>query len=325
VNKVIRYKYKRTGKGIIDNLGAQLEKVVKGSNQCSIATRYRYIEAGERFIRFAAENFRLKKLQNIQNKHIEAYVKFLKVKGRADKYIKNELSAVRYIHRQIPQTSHVLDDGNKANKKYGLQSTPDGRAERAWTEQEIEKMKAKAYETGNIKIAQVVEAARATGMRLDEAASLRRHEVENALQTATLRLKNTKGGRPRDIPLSPRAIHILGEAIKILPRGGYVFTPENKKVHEFKKIVQDFICKHRDKIQDKDRLNSAHNITQESRGALSFHGLRHSFAREFLHNKFEEKLESGLNKESAEKETRLELAEVLGHGREEVTYIYAPN
>jgi len=284
----MKYKWQPTGVGVIDNLGLQLAKIMRGANQGSIQTRWRYVEAGERFLKFVGPRFGLKKLQNIQDKHLEAYAKHLKSIGKADKYIKNELSAIRYIHRQVPQARYELMDGIKANKLYGLGSTPDGRADRAWTDQEVKAMANLARAEGKEKIAHMIEAARATGMRLDEAASLRRHEVENALRTGVLHLTNTKGGRPRDIPLSKTAQDVLQQAIKDVPRGKYVFCPEGRKVHQFKDDVEDFIYQNRKKVQVSERLATGHNLKPGEKGALTFHGLRHSFARELYAEKIKE-------------------------------------
>lgn len=318
---MIRYTWKSTGKGVVDNLGVQFAKVVKGANQGSIQTRYRYSEAGERFVKFVAEQYKLKKFQNIKDKHLEAYAKHLKGKGNSDKYIKNELSGVRYIHRQVPQSRYELKDARTANKEYGLGSTPDGRADRAWTDKEVDTMKSKAIEVEKPEIARVIETARATGMRLNEVASLRRHEVENALKSNVLHLTNTKGGRPRDVPLSERASSALQGAVKGTHRGGYVFTPSNQKVHEFKKSVQSFIYNHRNLVQEPGR-KIGHNLEPDEKGGLTFHGLRHSFAREECQNRLAEKIEFGLTRERAEEEARQEVSELLGHGRNEVTFIY---
>jgi len=91
------------------------------------------------FIRFVGVHFKLKKLQNIQDKHLEAYAAHLKSRGCSDKYVKNDLSGIRYLHRQIPQARHSLKDSKTANKEMGLGRTPDGRADRAWTERELSK------------------------------------------------------------------------------------------------------------------------------------------------------------------------------------------
>lgn len=319
-----RYTYKKTGVGVVDNLGVQLQKVIRGASQGSLETRYRYVGAAERFLRFVGEKFRLKNLQNIQDKHLEAYAAYMKRNGKADKYIKNEFSGIRYTHRQIPQARYELKDSRVANKDYGFGSTLDGRADRAWTEREVEEMKAKAQELNRPEIVRVLEATRATGMRLDEVASLRHFEVENALRTGILHLTNTKGGKPRDVPLSEKAVNILEVALRESGRGKYAFTPDGMKVHKFERKVQRFIERHRDAIQEPDRKKTAHNLGQEGRGALSHHGLRHTFAREFLIERFKGNLASGMDRQRAEIEARKETSEVMGHGRIQVTFIYAP-
>ncbi|MCG9969878.1 site-specific integrase [Pelotomaculum terephthalicicum JT] len=321
---IIKYKYKKTGMGVVDNLGAQLEKLIRGASQGSIETKYRYIAAAERFIKFVGGHFKLKKLQNIQDKHLEAYAAHMKSRGCSDKYIKNDLSGIRYLHRQIPQARYSIKDSKTANKEMGLGSTPDGRADRAWTERELSQMKARAVSIGRYDIARTMEAIRATGMRLDEAASLRRSVVEDALKSGVLHLKNTKGGRPRDVPLSDRAVAVFNEALKNSPRGGYAFTPAGMKVHVYKKEVENFIYNHRKEIQDQERKITGHNLIPGDRGALTPHGLRHSFGREFIITRFRESLSSGMIREKAMDMARKETAEVLGHGRVEVTYIYAP-
>lgn len=320
----IRYTFKKTGVGTVDNLGAQLQKIIRGAKQGSNETKYRYIAASERFIRFVAVKFKLKKLQNIQEKHLQAYVEDMRQRGCADKYIKTDIAGIRYLHRQIPQTRYELLDGRVANKKYGLGSTPDGRADRAWTERELTDMKALAMQRNKPNIALALETARATGMRLDEFSSLRRAEVEAALRTGVLHLTNTKGGRPRDIPLSPRTIDAFRAALKLSSRGSYVFTLPGMKVHKFKEAVKSFIWRHRGLLQDPNRNRTAQNVKPGEFAALAVHGLRHTFAREFLIERFKENLEMGLDRARAEKEARKVTSMVMGHNRVSVTLIYAP-
>lgn len=314
----VRYTWKETGIGKIDNLGRQFAKVMQGANQGSIATRHRYADAGARFIRHVAEKFNLQKLQNIQDKHLESYTRELQEKGLSDKYIKTDLAAIRYIHRQIPQAKHELTPASKFNKAMGLGSTPDGRADRAWTEKEISTMKEKAIELGRPEIANCIEAMRATGMRLDEACTVRRDQLESALRTGQLHLYNTKGGRLRDIPVNSRARELFEKILPGIERGEYAFTPkeyvEEHRIHDFKESVQDFIYNHRENIQEGDRSSTGHNLDTGEKGALTAHGLRHTYAR----TEYEELLKNGFTKDEA----RQEIAERLGHGRAEVTKIY---
>ena len=280
--------------------------------------------AAERFIRFVGIKYKLKKLQNLQEKHLQAFAQDMKQRGCSDRYIKTELSGVRYLHRQVPQARYELLAGRSSNKNCGLGSTPDGRAERAWTERELKDMKAMAMEKNKPNIALALEVARATGMRLDEFASLRRAAVEAALRTGFLSLTNTKGGRPRDVPLSPRAEAVFQSALKLSSRGNYVFTPPGMKVHKFEKKVEEFVDRYRGVVQDPGRKRTAHNLKPGEYGALSVHGLRHSFAREFLVDKYKEKLEEGFDRKRAETEARQETSLVMGHNRVSITYVYAP-
>lgn len=314
----MRYRWKETGIGKVDNLGLQFAKVMRGANQGSIETRQTYAKAGRRFVVHVAPKFGLKKIQNIQDKHLENYARELQERGLSDKYIKNELAGIRYIHNQIPQAKYELMDGKEFNRSMGLKSTPDGRADRAWTEREIEAMKGKAIELGRPEVANAIEAMRTTGMRLDEAATVGRDQLEKAMRTGQLHLTNTKGGRPRYVPVNQRARELFQKVLPNIGRGEYAFVPksfvEAHKIHDFKESVQDFIYNHRGSIQDKRRSDTGHNLEPGELGALTAHGLRHTYARD----EYKNLLEAGWSKQAAKQE----IAERMGHGRAEVTTIY---
>ncbi len=316
----MKYTWGNTGHGATDNLGKQMQKIVRTMNENKFDTRWRYIAAEKRFMSFVAKECKLQKLSNVKDKHLEKYVNHLKDSDKSTKYIKNELSAVRFFHNHTPGTKYELSDSTQFNKSVGLGSTPDGRSDRAWTEREIEQMKDKAVELGRGEISKVIEAVRATGMRIDEVCNVKHHHVNDALNTGTLKLEGsiTKGGVPREIPITDRTRTIFESAVKNTARGTYVFVPrehvENHKIHTFEKSIQNFIGYHREKIQDIDRNSTGHNVGANERGALTTHGLRHSFARE----QYLDLRDQGLEKDQA----RLEVSHMLGHGRDSVTYIY---
>lgn len=294
-----------------------MEKIFKGANRGSLETRYRYAEASKRFIRHVAEKYNLQKLQNLQDKHLESYVRELQARNCSDKYIKNELAAIRYMHSQIPQAKYELSESQVFNQKVGLGSTPDGRCDRAWTEREITGMRMLCKEMGRHDLIKAIEITKATGTRLDEVCTLRRNEIEQALKTGKLHLTNTKGGRPRDIELNNYSREVLKNAIKDVERGGYVVTPKEfwkGKIHVYQANAEKFLYDHRDKIQDRDRNESAHNVKADERAPLTWHGLRHTYAREEM----ERRIEAGMS----EKQARQTVAEELGHWRSSVTEIY---
>lgn len=312
----MNYRFKQTGIGTVDNLGKQLQKAFCGAKQGSIATRWRYVRACERFIKYVGPAFRLMKLQNLQDKHLEAYAQHLKQRGLSDAEIKNSLSALRYLHRQMPQTKFELADARQQNKRLGLGSTNSTarKVDRSWTEREIGEMQALARETGRPEIADMVNLARHAGVRIDECASLRRADAEKALRTGNLDLTNTKGGRPRSVPMSPEARKCLEQAVREVGRGDYLFARNGERVHELKQRVENFISYHRQQVQDAGRERTAHNLAKHQRAPLTFHGLRHSYAREV----YKQARSEGLTHREAEQL----VAERLGHDRTEVTRIY---
>lgn len=315
----MKFTWKKTGHGLTDNLGNQMQKIVRSMNQNRIGTRRRYIAAEKRFISYVAKEFRLQKLANVKDKHLEKYVKYLKNNGNSDKYVKNELSAIRFFHNHTPGARYELTDSTVFNKLVGLGSTPDIKdVDRAWEEKEISSMKEIANMLGRPEISSVIEVMRSTGCRIDEACTLRDSDLRKALSEGKLHLTNTKGGVPRDVPLTNRARTLFQRQLKLVGRGEYAFTPQdyvvNRKIHAFEKSVQNFIYNHRDKVQLSDRAITGHNVNPGEKGALTAHGLRHSFARE----QYFKIREEGFSKEHAKEE----VAEMLGHHRAEITKVY---
>ncbi len=315
----MKYKWKKTGVQAVDDMGKQLEKIVRNMNEAHIETRYRYIAAMERYIPYVVQNFKQSKLSNMADKHIESYARHQLSTGKAQKYIKTDLSALRYFHNHMQNMGICktdLSDARAQNRQLGLGSTPEGRAERAWSDREVVAMREVAEKIGKAHISSIMEAMRSTGMRLDEAASLRRATVERAVRTGILELRNTKGGRPRQVPLSDRARRCMREAIQQVSRGNYVWVKKGQKVHQLEVEVQNFLYQHRGLIQDLDRAQSGHNLNPGEKGALTAHGLRHSYARE----RYNDYRQQGYG----DREARERVAEELGHGRVEVTYTYIP-
>ncbi len=304
-----RFQYTPTGTQRIDDVGNQLQKIYNHTRQGSYATRARYAEAMERFIKIVVPEFHIQKLANISDKHLQYYVKCQKNNGCTDKYIKTDLSGIRFFHSQM-DTKNKLSDSKTFNKTVGLSSTPDGRTDRAWRESEYREIREKAGSCINgTKIQGMLDCAKYTGTRLDEAATLRRGDIEKALRSGELHLKNTKGGRERSVPLTTAAKDVLREAIRDVKPGEYVYVPQGEAVHAWKAEVQNFLISARTGIQDIDR-------GQDQRGKLTYHGLRHFYARET----YRELRSSGLS----DRESRKILAERLGHGRIEITYVYVP-
>lgn len=314
----MKYTWLKTGDHLADNLGVQLQKVVRQMNQNQFKTRYRYVQANQRFIKFIAHKFKLQKLANIGDKHLEKYTLELIGSGKSHKYIKTELSAIRFLHNSMNNTRNELMDSTKFNKRMKLNKTPDGRVDRAWSSEEISEAKVYFTEKGDILMSDIIKTIPLSGLRLDELCTLRMDATVKALKTGSLKLVNTKGGVPREIPISRELQEVFEEMIGKYDGGSYLFTPYNYEVnheiHKFKKSIQNKLYYHRDRLQRQERQASGHNVQVDEKGALTAHGLRHKYARETYYNK----RSSGKNVDTALAET----ASLLGHKRKTVTKIY---
>lgn len=319
----MRYNFKKTGHGLTDNLGFQLQKIVKSLNEKKFSTRYRYIAAEERFLKFVAQEFRLQKITNVKDKHLEAYVKHHKLKGSSDKYIKNELCSIRFFHNINPNTKNELKDSQKFNEKVGLSSTTNIKdVDRSWTPKELKKFLKKSNELNRPEIANVLLSMRLLGLRIDEAVTLQHHHIQDALKTGNLHLHRiTKGAVPRDIILTNDAKKHLETMLKDTSPGEYVYTPKqyvkNHEIHKFKKSIQNFINHHRRQIQLPNRSLTGHNVNSDMKAALTAHGLRHLYAKE--------KYKLYRNKGYSIEQAKVAVSKELGHHRKEITEVYLAN
>ncbi|MGQ5710803.1 tyrosine-type recombinase/integrase [Desulforudis sp. DRI-14] len=245
-----------------------------------------------RFLSFVASEFKLQNIRNISNKHIAAYVAYLKEKGRGPNYIRTELAAIRFYHDQTPSRHRLTQD----NEALGVDPRPKGR-DRSWNDEDFVAMVKVAESRNEEWIADVLILARELGLRIHEVVRLYRADAERALAEGRLRVTG-KGGLVRWVPLTPAARAALIRAKHRVPRGAKLFVPADRKAHQVTKKIQDFI-----------RQNC-----QPRQVALTCHGLRYTDAQEH----YAECLTSGMSKEDAEKDT----AARLGHRRARVTRTY---
>ena len=63
--------------GLYKNLCEQVTSIYKHCNELSFGTRKRHYEATKRFCGFLADNFRLQKFKNVEDRHFRAYVEYL--------------------------------------------------------------------------------------------------------------------------------------------------------------------------------------------------------------------------------------------------------
>lgn len=296
----------------------QMDKIFRHARMGSYGTRSRYKDSCTVFVRWLAEEFRTQNLRNLQDKHLAAYVKYRQSQGKSPKTIKNDLSAIRYMHDQVSRPRYELSDNKTLQEQYNitLEKTPEVTSNRAWTNEEYYKMIKLARRKSRHDVADVIILCRTMGLRITESVAISRAQAEKALRTGFHYVQNeAKGGRWRYVPLSPEAKEVFERRMEKTPRGGRLFIDiENgEKTHEVANKVAEFIRQHRDEVETEEgRQIRFWNGESEK---LTAHGLRYAYIQERL--KQEEK--KGKNR----KEATRKITKEVGHNRTDVINVYS--
>jgi len=294
--------------GAYRKLADQFEKIWREAVRTTTGgmskkSHFRYRDSMKNFLRFCAEKYHLQKIANVGEKHLRAYVDYRRQEGISEKTLKNDLSAVRFFHQFINSRNELPD-----NRALGIEKTPEGGKDRAWTDEEYQQMMEKAIKLGRRDVVMAMKLARHVGLRVHECTRLTVEHIQNALRDGELEIKG-KGGRVRRVPVRPE---FRSELESLLEGHGSrndekIFVPPGEKTHTVIKSIQKFIQRHREEITERK---------------ITFHGLRHSYAREELTRRLERPEEYSLQRKSLNRAAKLEVAELLGHGRPEVTTVY---
>lgn len=240
-------------KGAYINLMLQLNKAALHAKGISVhKSLVQYYNHVDLFCRFLADNFNLKTLANIQDKHLVEYVIERQNELKSTATIKNDLSAIRYFHNQIPNTRNMLSSNQTLSERYSefnLERRRFGGVDRRPTNKEYYDLVELAKNTQNPSMAYIIILAREVGLRVHEAVRLNRSDAKKAIEFKLLTVKG-KGGLIRDIPLNEVAINALAISIKNIARGEKLFVPLNQKAHQVIQRVQDFIKNNRYKVID---------------------------------------------------------------------------
>ena len=281
------------------NLLAQFEKLFKHNRQGSFRTKYRYAEAYKRFLVFLSEVYRLEKIANVAPKHVYAYTDKLVQTGKSTAYIKPELAAIRFWHDQIPNPKfrHLPD-----NKELNLARRKYGGVDRTWSHREFNMGIVRATALGREDYVTILCLARYAALRLHECFRIDTLTAAVTLKTGTLRIKG-KGGLVREVPINLTIEIQFEKMLAVTPRGHKLFVQPDDKTHLAMHRFQNFISRYKADIQDFSSTRPLH-----------FHGLRHTRACEW----YIELLERGIS----ERQARLEVAKLLGHGRDDVVKVY---
>jgi integrase/recombinase XerD len=281
-------------KGISLGLRGQIRKILRHCNQGSYKTRHRYEEAADRFSKFLADEFHLQKFTNVQDKHIRAYVGHMQERGLSASTIKTDLSAIRFLYDQSGGRNRLPE-----NSELDLERRHFGGVYRAWKDDEFEAALDLAEEMGDHRVRWALTLARHLGLRIHEVVRLSRAQLLDALRTGTLHNLKGKGGKLRDIALTPGAKVVIAEIVKATPVGDKAFVMPDEQAHQVIKHIQSWIGNHRNKFTDRK---------------VTIHGLRHRYAQE--------RYAEALERYGDEYQARKEVSRWLGHERDEVTRVY---
>ena len=299
-----------SNKGAYINLMAQLNKIARHGKGISVHKSLpQYYHHMHLFCLFLADYFNLKTLANIHDKHVVAYILERQDEGKSASTIKNDLSAIRYFHDQIPHSRYRISSNQKLADKYPefeLERRKFGGINRRATASEYEALVQLAAKSSNPELAFIIQLARELGLRVHEAVKIDRSDAEKALRTGFLTVKG-KGGLIRDIPLSANVIPIITTAMKRVDRGQKLFVPPHEKTHQVIQKVQDFIRNNRKKVLDPYN-NRPIGIE------ITMHSFRHAYAKEQYEAFISEGYEPTIAKSKVSK--------LIGHHRADVTDIY---
>ena len=299
--------------GAYQNLVAQIDSILAHSNERSMKSRDRYYEATKRFCRFLADNYRLQKFKNVEERHFRAYVEYLK-ENRAAATTQTDLSGIRYFHEKSGSKNNI-----SLNKRLALHKRSPGKENRAWTPEEIEKARIVARQMGRVDVQIAIDLVSEFGLRIEELCRLKVEHLMHADKYDQLIIQG-KGKKVRPIPVNAQQKEVIKRYLdyaKVAGRypGDYLLSSSEKHgVKNQIKSLQNWMSYNRVKFTDEDRGNEKEEGQKDRHETISWHGLRHSYAQ----RRFAE-----VSRVAPEKAKKV-VSHDLGHNRGEATDIYLP-
>ena len=291
---------------LIQNLGlylalvSQLDKLARHNRQGSYRTKERYYEAFKRFCAFLADEFHLQKLENISGKHLVRYVLWMQESGKSASTIKTDLAAIRFFHDKMSRPKYQLPSNEELAVE--LERRCFGGVDRTWSNVEFNKMLGKALAEDRYDFILALYLGRYAGLRIHECFRIDTATAERALRENTITIKG-KGGKVRTVPINEQITIAMRKQLDRTPRGHKLLVPDDMHTDRAINLLQLFLMKHRDEVQDAD-----------SDRPMTFHGLRHTYAAE----KYKELTSSGTGALDA----HFAVSRLLGHERADVSNIY---
>lgn len=311
------------GENRFENLMGQVKEVFGSEfNDNNVKTNEKYFTAVSTFTKYLSEYEGINKISNVESKHIFNFVEKMQDLGMSDSTLKGYMAGIRDFFDMGKQMWDKCKTVVPDNDRLGLEQRINGNVERAWTKEEIQEAKTIALEQDRLDVYHAINIAENFGTRIDGTCSLTTLQIDKALETEELHVKE-KGGHERDIKVTPEGREALLEAkewgeTRYISRDR-IFCDTND-IRGVKQAIQDWIYNHRNEFQNAERI--PHWVARENfaetgqvtKADLTLHGIRHTWAEQ----KYQEYIDKGYNEKKALKE----VSELLGHNREEVTKVY---
>jgi site-specific recombinase XerD len=272
---------------------------------------------------------------NVTREVAEKYMQHLRESDYATSTQANYVSRINQVYRHFGREDINQVFGNP--RDYGIcrnrSDQSDPRVQKANLDQPISNFKAYLENKGGFRaeaLRIVTSLQRDLGLRLEESLKLKVTDktIETAERTGEIRIEKTKGNRPRTVPVSEKALKALKEARDWQKEyKASANIPTSMSYQQMAKFVKN-----------------QYAAFKEGAGLDSFspHGNRHAYAQErfmqltgekcpLASSRFEEDniraiaKANGASMDEAreiDSQARAEIAEELGHGRDEITRTY---
>lgn len=305
----------------------QLKKIMRNTNEKSIKTRYRYLQAAEQFCKFVADRYRIQKWINIKSHHITAYVEYLKKEGYSASTVKTDLAGLRFFLERSSNFNFIPSNDDLAPL---LDTRKIGHLDRAWTAQEIERAVKLAISKGHSDVAFFIKLASTFGMRIEEACKCQVDHLKKADEFLELSIVG-KGGQQRFVHIKTpdqralvRELLAYAKAHKRFGCDRVLYDNVKGATEKEKKKIQNWISNHREKFEDdfREHLDEYKELEEAARECgvklrvrnITAHGLRHRFCQQ--------RIRYYLGKGCTPQAARYNVSEEMGHHRESAIFLY---
>lgn len=305
---------KEDRKGPVNNLKDQVIAFFDKCNEGGYGAQDRNMESCLRFAEYLGENTNLQKMQNAEARHLYRYVEYMKAKGLAVSTMMTDLSGIRFYYNRNGCKNEL-----PTNDKLNLGQREVGKYDRAWLPGEIDRCYALANLKGRMDVVISMDFMLHFGLRIDEATSLKLTYLKRALNYGQLMVTG-KGGKQRVIDFDESGKHkaIIEKWLSFAEAGGkyptdYLICDKKcRSVEKKKKSMQNWLIRMKKQILEPGRAEFTEHGKKPRRDTISFHGLRHTFAQNYLTEL------SYMNP----KDAKLKVSQALGHERMEITRVY---